>query len=276
MRTLYISDLDGTLLNSNSQVSEKTRIILNKGIEKGILFSLATARTPATVMKLLEDVNIQLPMVLMTGALTFDKHKNIYTDVRAFTPKTSELIIDVLEERGISSFIYTVDNNHLRVFYKEEINELERRFIKERIGSPYKTFHIVRSYYNITKGLEPVLFFIMDDFSKVQEANNYIKNIDGVTTYFYRDIFDKTKGYMEIFTEGTSKAEAIRRLASAVAADRLIVFGDNLNDLPMFNIADESYAPINGFPEVKEMATGVIRSNDEDGVAEFLKAKYNL
>ena len=71
MKTLYVSDLDGTLLNSNSAVSENSKAIINKVIEKGLLFSVATARTPATVMKLLEDVNIQLPMVLMTGALTY-------------------------------------------------------------------------------------------------------------------------------------------------------------------------------------------------------------
>ncbi len=276
MKSLYISDLDGTLLNSNSTVSEKSRFIINKGIEQGILFSVATARTPATVVRLLQEVNIQLPMVLMTGAITYDKHRNIYTDVRNFNREATELIIDILEDKGLSAFMYTVDDNHLRVFYKEATNELEKKFIKEREGSLYKTFKVVNSYYNASRNSLPVLFFIMDDFHKVQLVHNEIKDIKGINTFCYRDIFDNSKGYLEVFSEGTSKAEAIKRLASEAGADRLIVFGDNLNDIPMFNIADESYATANAFPEVKAAATGIIKSNDQDGVAEFLRRKYTL
>ncbi|MGM9974359.1 MAG: HAD family hydrolase [Clostridiaceae bacterium] len=276
MKTLYVSDLDGTLLNSNSIVSENSKQIINRGISKGVLFSVATARTPATVMNLLEDVNIQLPMVLMTGALTYDKHRNIYTDVRSFTRETTEAIIEILEAKGLSAFVYTVDNNHLRVFYKEATNELERNFIKEREGTPYKTFIITKSYYNISHSSETVLFFIMDDFNKVDSVREKLKNIKGINTFCYRDIFDTSKGYLEVFSQGTSKAEAITRLASAAAADRLVVFGDNLNDIPMFNIADECYATENAFPEVKAEATGIIKSNDQDGVAEFLRTKYRL
>ena len=116
----------------------------------------------------------------------------------------------------------------------------------------------------------------MDDFNKVDSVREELKNIKGINTFCYRDIFDTSKGYLEVFSQGTSKAEAIKRLASAAAADRLIVFGDNLNDIPRFNIADESYATENAFPEVKAVATGIIKSNDQDGVAEFLKAKYRL
>ena len=276
MKTLYVSDLDGTLLNSNSIVSENSKLIINRGIELGLLFSVATARTPATVMKLLEDVKVQLPMVLMTGALTYDKHRNIYTDVRSFSEKTTEVITGIIEDKGLSAFMYIVDNNHLKVFYKEARSELEKRFIKEREGSPYKTFHIVNSYYKLSHSHVPVLFFIMDDFKKLDALREEIKDIRGINTFCYRDIFDTSKGYLEIFSEGTSKAEAVKRLASAAAADRLIVFGDNLNDLPMFSIADESYAMENAFPEVKAAATGIIKSNDQDGVAEFLKIKHRL
>ena len=68
-KTLYVSDLDGTLLNSQSQISSTTKTMLNRLVEEeGINFTIATARTPATVVRLLEGVDCRLPLIVMTGA----------------------------------------------------------------------------------------------------------------------------------------------------------------------------------------------------------------
>lgn len=63
---MYVSDLDGTLLNLQSRVSSFTASALNRLIADGMLFSIATARTPATVVALMDAVEMRLPVVLMT------------------------------------------------------------------------------------------------------------------------------------------------------------------------------------------------------------------
>jgi hydroxymethylpyrimidine pyrophosphatase-like HAD family hydrolase len=83
------------------------------------------------------------------------------------------------------------------------------------------------------------------------------------------------QGYLEIYPAGTSKAEAIKQLAQLVEADEIVVFGDNVNDIPMFDIAHRSYAPDNALDVVKQRATQVIASNDKDGVVEFLEQDYH-
>ena len=67
-----------------------------------------------------------------------------------------------------------------------------------------------------------------------------------------------------------SKSNAIRQLKGLLGCDKLVVFGDGKNDIDMFELADESYAVENAVPELKEVATGVIGCNDEDGVAHWL------
>ena len=54
---------------------------------------------------------------------------------------------------------------------------------------------------------------------------------------------------------------------------RVVVFGDSVNDIPMFQIADEAYAVENALPELKKYATQIIASNEDDGVAKLLKEK---
>ena len=67
MKTLYISDLDGTLLNSKAMLSDFTVKTINDLTDKGMNFTIATARTSATVLKMLSDVNIKIPVILMNG-----------------------------------------------------------------------------------------------------------------------------------------------------------------------------------------------------------------
>ena len=69
MKTLYISDLDGTLLNTKSVLSDFTKETLNSLTQQGVMFSVATARTTATVMKIFSNVSLPLPVILMSGAV---------------------------------------------------------------------------------------------------------------------------------------------------------------------------------------------------------------
>ena len=61
-----------------------------------------------------------------------------------------------------------------------------------------------------------------------------------------------------------------------LGCEKLICFGDEVNDIPMFNVADESYAVSNANQKLKNIATKIIRSNDEDGVARWLNSKIRI
>lgn len=68
-----------------------------------------------------------------------------------------------------------------------------------------------------------------------------------------------------------SKAQAALQLKQKLECDRLVVFGDGKNDIDMFKIADEAYAVKNAVSELKAVATGIIGSNENDGVAKYLQ-----
>ena len=83
-------------------------------------------------------------------------------------------------------------------------------------------------------------------------------------------------GLLEVAALGSDKGAGVRELARAWGADRVVCFGDNLNDLPMFDVADEAYAMANASDEVKARATGVIDSNADDGVARWLQSNARI
>ena len=102
-------------------------------------------------------------------------------------------------------------------------------------------------------------------------ANDLKASVPACSVMVYHDIFDESEGYLEIFTAGTSKAAAIRKLAREVGAGRVVVFGDNRNDIAMMQAADHSVAVGNAFPEVRAAASEVIGPNTADSVARWIE-----
>lgn len=271
--TLYISDLDGTLLDENSKISGYTATTLNKLIEEGMLFSIATARTPATVVDLLREVDLKLPAILMTGAIVYDVAHNKYLSVSSFPYEVAMEITQAVSVCGISPMIYHIDNGQLCVSYRTPITDKQQNFINERNGTPFKKYIEVKG--ELATPPTTIMIFFMGEYEQLEKIYNIIASIAGHCSYLYRDSMQPDQGYLEIYPCGTSKASAIKQLADMTKADEVVVFGDNINDIPMFEIAHRSYAMANAMDDVKEKATSTIASNAEDGVAQFLLKDQN-
>ena len=82
--------------------------------------------------------------------------------------------------------------------------------------------------------------------------------------------------WIDIHHSDASKGGAIETLRRQLQARRVVCFGDSDNDLSMFAYADESYAPDNASAHIKEAATAVIGHHDEDGIARFLRQRFQI
>lgn len=111
MKTLYVSDLDGTLLPPDSRVSARSAEILSHLSAQGALITVATARTPATVEPLLADVNSTLPAIVMTGASLWDRKEKRYVDTRFIDADTSRIVRETASRYGVDPFTYTLGDN---------------------------------------------------------------------------------------------------------------------------------------------------------------------
>jgi len=273
MKTLYVSDLDGTLLQPDARLSSTTVSLLNKAIGDGQLFTVATARTPATVAPILSDVDMRLPAIVITGAAMWSKHSGRYSDVRYIDVETVRELLRVYRETGTRSFLFTLDHDMIDIYHLNgKLLPLQRQFMEERLHSPWKRFHIDP----VGKEILPqdisrtILFYTMLPDAISYSTYNQIKDIPGVKAQYYHDIYGPEIGILEAFCAGATKADAVRVLARRVNADRVVCFGDNINDLPMMEVADLAVAVENALPEVKEAADIIIGPNTADSVARFI------
>lgn len=271
MKTLYISDLDGTLLNENALLSEDTIQGLNKLIEKGVNFTVATARTNATVVKMLKDVNIQLPVILMNGVTIYDIRNKKYLITENISLTGKKVLFDTIRALSLAGFAYCIDNNELGTYYETADSPAARAFIEEREKIYGKKFTKVNSFDECIN--KNVVYYSIDAHKDVLgKAYNILYGCDELHAEFYRDIYNTDHWYLEVCSCTASKKNAVKRLRTLLEAEKVISFGDNLNDIPMFEASDEAYAVANAKDEVKMRANGVIESNINNGVVKFIKA----
>jgi Cof subfamily protein (haloacid dehalogenase superfamily) len=269
-KTLYISDLDGTLLNRNAELSEYTVAALNNLIEKGVHFSIATARTAATSVFMLERVNINVPIILMNGVSIYDMATKQYVKKEMLSQEKIEQILSAMKKVKQTGLMYALAEDELVTYYENIYNDALRSFIDERVQKYKKVFAQIDDFGNADTDV--IYFCYMDTSENIHRLYDEIKTMSGIRIEKYQDIYsDGNLWYMEVFNETASKYNAVQFLRQNYGFNKVIGFGDNLNDIPLFEACDECYAVGNAKAEVKEKATAVIGANDEDGVTKWLE-----
>ena len=267
MKTLYLSDLDGTLLRSDGSISPFTKKAINRLTAEGALFTFATARTSATVIPMFRDVDLRMPLVLMNGVCIYDpveKHTLLHHPLPVSLGKKAD---EIFAKYGKNPMLYFEKDSTMRVEYKALCNEPQRHYVAQRDNFYNKGFEQVERYH-FDEG-DFLYIVTLDKKNELEPLCREMNALPGIHFNFYEDNYTDCY-FLEGMSDKVSKATGAVEVKDLLGADRIVAFGDNLNDLPLFLAADESYAVANAHPALKEKATGVLDSNDSDAVARFL------
>nr|MCR4945196.1 HAD family hydrolase [Clostridium sp.] len=105
---LYVSDLDGTLLNSSAKISSNSTKLLNEALNNNISFTIATARTPATIVPILKNINLNMPVIAMNGCSIYDLKNNKYIHTISINSNLISKLQKLISSEGLNPFIYTL------------------------------------------------------------------------------------------------------------------------------------------------------------------------
>lgn len=270
MRRLFVSDLDGTLLNSEAQISEETLKIINEGIERGLDFTISTARTPTTALKIIEKLNLQLPIMMMNGVLIYDIVSKQYIKKEVMDSNIIMVLLGLIKLKGLNCFLYGLDNNQFVAYYDSVESTSLNYFRNERIMKYDKKFTEVEDL-SLVAGRDIIYCMLREPKEKLEALYRELSVVKGVKAEFYPDIYSDNYYMLEIYSDKASKKEAVNYLRGTSRYDSVIGFGDNLNDKALVEASDYFYAVANAHPQIQELADAVIPSNDEDGVARFIQ-----
>ncbi|MDR1329972.1 MAG: HAD family hydrolase [Oscillospiraceae bacterium] len=270
MKTLYISDLDGTLLNDSTELSEYTVQTLNRLIADGMNFTVATARSAYSACKVLEKLNLRLPMILSGGVMLYDPETRVFSNVKYIPPDASAAALAAIRRYGLPALLYALDGAEQNIYYEPALeNAVMKDFREGRLSRYGKRFTPVSRLEELPAG-GVCHIELMDTRPRLKPLYEELRRLGGLSGELYRNTYTENAWIADICSAKASKGDAALELKKLGGFDRLVGFGDNLNDLPLFAVCDERYAVANAQDEVRAAATEIIGANIDDGVARRL------
>ncbi|AYA78231.1 Cof-type HAD-IIB family hydrolase [Bacillus sp. Y1] len=273
------SDMDGTLLNSKQEVSEKNREAIQKALNSGVEVVIATGRSYEEAMSVLQESGLQLPIICANGAEIRTKEGEV-VKAHPLDHKIAKQAADVLNQVGIYYEIYTSEGTYT-VDYDKGVEiiidifttanpELSRELVQEEAHHRYEKglIHKVDSYDHILNGEKTIykLLVFHKDHSFLDEVEEKLKQID------HLEVTSSAFGNLELMNTQAQKGIALAEFVEekGIALQDTMAVGDNYNDLSMFRVVGRSVAMGNANDDIKERCTHVTLRNDESGVGEAI------
>ena len=266
-KTLYVSDLDGTLMHKDLKISDFSVKTINALVEKGVAFTYATARSISSAGTITKDLKLNLPVITRNGAVLADNNTGKIIEKALFTEKEVEMLKDMLPELPKTGFVSCYFGDDMKKVFAGSLHTAELQGYLDY----YKDDPSVVTVSALSEMFMGNPGYVTIIGNKVETEPLYLRTreYNGWECLFQKDVY-RDEYWLEIAPRNSTKAKSILKLKEEYGFDKLVVFGDSANDITMFRIADEAYAVSNAVDELKALATGIIGSNEEDAVAKFL------
>ena len=266
--TLYVTDLDGTLLDDQAKIPEKALSLLNRMMDAGLPFTVATGRSWSSAKKVIGGLRLRYPMVAYNGAFVVDPVTGQDIDRCLLERPQMERVMAIYAKHGLSPMVFgMIDGEQKISWVRATENSGIRRYAQSRAGDP--RLNPVETVEELYRG-DIFYFSALGSREELLPAVPELRALEFAHLNFAADTYDVQEYWLETMRSDSTKAHGLDKLRKLTGIQRIVCFGDNINDLPMFAAADESYAVRNGCDEVRRAATGVIASNEEMGVPLFL------
>ncbi|MGL4999659.1 Cof-type HAD-IIB family hydrolase [Cetobacterium sp.] len=262
MYKLIISDLDGTLVNSNKEVSHYTKKIVHLLKKMGIHFIIATGRNLSGAKLIYDELNLNSEIVCNNGSTIYNNKGELI-----FQRILDKNIVKNIFEKSIVEECTFFGTYGSQVYIGEGSLKTVNDFIEHPLQNPIELNKENISSFNFEKVV------LMDkDNDKLMKLSKLFNNYKEVNA------FVSQSNYLDIVHFETSKGAALKTLAKSKNIDlkHTIAFGDAFNDYEMLRVAGKGLVMLNGFEELKKEFQTLDFTNDENGVARYLAEAFSI
>lgn len=256
-------DLDGTLLTSEKKISDINKDVLKFLESKGVKIFIVTGRTYISAKPFAKDLGIDSYIIAYNGAKVVDYKEDKVVFELPLEEKFSKKVIKLGKERGIHINLYQ-DNK----WYVENLESIETQYYAKHTGLiPIKKDFSSFEDYNMTK----ITIQDMNDSPEFNKFCNELKEIFGNSVYTAKS----QKFLFEVLNKNVNKGLILEKVLKSygITLKECVAFGDASNDLEMLTAVGYGVAMGNSDLNLKSQVKYVTDTNDNNGVAKFLK-KY--
>jgi Cof subfamily protein (haloacid dehalogenase superfamily) len=256
---LIVSDIDGTLVNSSRQISERTKVAIRKFQSLGGVFAIATGRIEESTKSYYDELQLSSPAILYNGAKIVELRNNNCLMENILEEEHFRQAVKLLSELDCSAIVYSSGKAYIR-----RMNDTIKTYMeKDRVMCIQ-----VDDFMSCIEG-KPNKILIIGNNSIFEK---FLKAFESVCRVKPNTVRSEVN-YLEILPRNTSKGEALKNLAEllSIPMEQIAAAGDNMNDFEMLKEAGLGIAVSNAAPKLLDAADLIAKSNDEDGVAEIIE-----
>ena len=267
---LIAIDIDGTLLNTQSTITERNYSTLKKAISQGIIVALCTGRSYFMAQKVVGEFDFELPLVLHNGAEIVNSSDGQMIEHWPLAQEVARQGVILMKQFSLEPIVYDFHEGKHKLVYESinPTNEAYVRYMSTKESILHKTDDLI-SYIDHN----PMQLVAIHQESIIRNAMPILKNHIDANVFTSGRLFNLEYWFLEVLQSGASKAAAVEHLAKLHNIDKkeIMAIGDNFNDLEMMEYAHLSIAMKNAPDEVKAVADFVTESNNDDGVAQAIE-----
>lgn len=271
---LVVFDLDGTLLNRESMISDYTSETLKLLTERDIAYTVATGRTLHGARAILDGHRFRLPQAYKNGVMIWHPDSECFSSGATLTPDELNNVVRACLDHRITPFVFTLDEDDTSaVYHPPLLTQVEQELIRNiGIEAPVK----VRSLDELPADARITHVNSIGDGEAIEAVLRSVNDEPHLVAYSGIALEGGQWHWLDVHHSDASKGGAINTMKQLLDLERVICFGDSDNDLSMFEAADESYAPANANDRIRSAATAVIGHHDDEGIARFLRERFAL
>ena len=219
---LFVSELDKALLNMHNTLTPYSKIELNKMLDDGLKFTIATMRTPAALLEALKDIRIKLPVIAMDGAILFDVKDNRYLKVYEMTHSETKEFLELFKENNLHCFVNVVVEDSVIIYYDDFKNEVEKKIYDTLRSSPYRNY--IKE--ELPERYGAVYLMLIDENKKIENLYLQMKKL-GYTKKFkilkYSSDDFPGYSYIKVYNKKAIKENMIQYIIELTKADDIII-----------------------------------------------------
>lgn len=271
---LIVFDLDGTLLNRQSTISDYTSETLKLLSKREIAYTVATGRTLHGARAILEGHCFPLPQAYKNGVMIWHPQQQKFSSSTTLTAAELENVVRACLQQGLTPFVFTLDEDDKSTVYHPVLQSDADLELVRVLGIDG---HVrMRALDELPADAAVTHVNSIGAANAIQAIVHSVEDEPHLVAYSGFARVGAEWHWLDVHHSDASKGGAIKTLKELLGLERVICFGDSDNDLSMFEAADEAYAPANANDAIKAAATVVIGHHDEEGIAHFLRERFAL
>ncbi len=266
----FVSGFDGALYHEEEGMTPYCIFEMNQLLHDGLPFTIATERTPASLLSDLGNLNLQLPVIAMDGAVLYDVNEKRYLACHGLEKDTVDKICDFLREKGCHYFLNVVWQDVLLIYYRDFQNDVERELYETARRSPYRNY----VYGDMPEeGIVVYILLVLKDAEADLLEEEIRRRDERSELLFLRDKSETPEDYchLKIYHKTATKEDMVRRMLRDMPQKKCVVFGSNKNDLSMMEAAELSYAAPEAMPEAAKIADYCLKGGTDSVARQMLR-----